>query len=138
MSERVQSSLYDELRALDEAHVVHSYARQPVAFVRGEGATLYDVDGEAYLDFVAGIAVCNAGHCHPRVVEAIREQAGEYIRKLRADCQQHDRKGADDTDACGNDCHLMRASSRKDIAEREPLRQQQLMAQQPGWRSWRE
>ncbi len=65
----------EELRALDAAHVMRTYARQPAAFVRGEGATLYDADGEAYLDFLAGISVCNAGHCHPRVVEAVRDQA---------------------------------------------------------------
>ncbi len=43
---------------------------------RGEGAMLYDLDGRAYLDFTCGIGVTNTGHCHPRVVEAIREQAG--------------------------------------------------------------
>jgi len=47
--------------------------------VRGEGAYLYDEDGNAYLDFTAGIGVTNTGHCHPRVVEAIRQQAGELI-----------------------------------------------------------
>ena len=79
MSERIASRLPEELAALDAAHVMATYARQPVAFVRGEGATLYDADGEAYLDFLAGISVCNAGHCHPRVVEAIREQAGRLL-----------------------------------------------------------
>jgi len=69
----------DELRALDEAHVMRTYPRQPIAFVRGEGATLYDADGEAYLDFLAGISVCNAGHCHPHVTEAIREQAERLV-----------------------------------------------------------
>ena len=52
-----------------------NYARFPVEFVRGEGVTLWDADGHAYLDFLAGISVCNAGHCHPRVVAAITEQA---------------------------------------------------------------
>src|SRR5690606_27278170 len=46
---------------------------------RGEGAYLYDVQGRRYLDFTCGIAVTNTGHCHPRVVEAIREQAGKII-----------------------------------------------------------
>jgi acetylornithine/N-succinyldiaminopimelate aminotransferase len=71
--------LFDRLSALDAAHVMNTYARQPIAFERGEGATLYDTDDEAYLDFLAGISVCNAGHCHPRVVEAIREQAGRLL-----------------------------------------------------------
>ena len=44
--------------------------------VRGEGATLYDENGNAYLDFTTGIGVTNTGHCHPHVVEAIRRQAG--------------------------------------------------------------
>jgi 4-aminobutyrate aminotransferase len=43
---------------------------------RGEGAWLYAVDGRSYLDFTCGIGVTNTGHCHPRVVAAIREQAG--------------------------------------------------------------
>ena len=47
--------------------------------VRGEGAYLYDERGNAYLDFTSGIGVTNTGHCHPRVVEAIREQAGNLI-----------------------------------------------------------
>jgi predicted acetylornithine/succinylornithine family transaminase len=79
MGERVASNLSEELRTLDAAHVMSTYARQPAAFVRGEGATLYDADGEPYLDFLAGISVCNAGHCHPRVVEALREQAGRLL-----------------------------------------------------------
>src|SRR5215211_9280718 len=43
---------------------------------RGEGACLYTADGRSYLDFTCGIGVTNTGHCHPRVVAAIREQAG--------------------------------------------------------------
>jgi acetylornithine/N-succinyldiaminopimelate aminotransferase len=58
---------------------MHNYARFPVEFVRGEGATLWDGEGNAYLDFLAGISVCNAGHCHPAVVAAIREQAGSLM-----------------------------------------------------------
>jgi predicted acetylornithine/succinylornithine family transaminase len=53
-----------------------TYARQPVEFVRGEGTRLWDADGNEYLDFVSGISVTQLGHCHPRVVEAVREQAG--------------------------------------------------------------
>ena len=52
-----------------------TYARAPVEFVRGEGARLWDADGREYLDFFAGLSVHNAGHCHPRIVAAIREQA---------------------------------------------------------------
>jgi predicted acetylornithine/succinylornithine family transaminase len=58
---------------------MHNYARFPVEFVRGEGATLWDAEGNAYLDFLAGIGVCGTGHCHPAVVAAIRAQAGALM-----------------------------------------------------------
>ena len=53
---------------------MNNYARFPVEFVRGEGARLWDSDGDEYLDFLAGISVCNAGHCHPHVVAAVEAQ----------------------------------------------------------------
>ncbi len=55
-----------------------TYARAPVEFVRGEGARLWDSEGKEYLDFFAGLSVHNAGHCHPRIVAAIREQAETF------------------------------------------------------------
>ena len=66
---------YDELVALDASAVMGTYARLPVAFVRGEGSRLYDTEGREYLDFVTGLAVCSLGHAHPEVAEAISEQA---------------------------------------------------------------
>jgi len=68
-----------ELQALEDSSVIHSYARQSVEFVRGEGARLWDVDGNEYLDFLCGISVTNIGHCHPRVVAAVREQTGRLM-----------------------------------------------------------
>ena len=59
--------------------LVDNYARYDVEFATGAGCTLTDSDGHAYLDMVAGIAVCNTGHCHPHVVAAIREQAGRLM-----------------------------------------------------------
>jgi predicted acetylornithine/succinylornithine family transaminase len=59
--------------------LANTYARYPVEFVSGEGAWLTDVKGERYLDFLAGIAVNNLGHSHPRLVAAVREQAGRLI-----------------------------------------------------------
>ena len=56
-----------------------TYARLPVEFVRGEGARLWDAEGNEYLDFLCGISVTNLGHCHPRVVAAVREQAGRLM-----------------------------------------------------------
>ncbi len=68
-----------ELQELERASVIGSYARLPVEFVRGEGARLWDVEGNEYLDFLCGISVTSLGHCHPRVVEAVREQVGRLM-----------------------------------------------------------
>ena len=68
-----------DLQALERENVIGSYARYPVEFVRGEGARLWDADGNEYLDFLCGISVTNVGHCHPRVVEAVREQVGRLM-----------------------------------------------------------
>jgi acetylornithine/N-succinyldiaminopimelate aminotransferase len=68
-----------ELQALERDHVVPAYARQPVAFVRGDGARLWDADGAEYLDFQTGLAVTSLGHSHPAVVAAIREQAAQLV-----------------------------------------------------------
>ncbi|HLV81682.1 MAG TPA: acetylornithine transaminase [Chthonomonadaceae bacterium] len=64
-----------QVMEMDYAYVMGTYARQPVVFVRGEGARLWDAEGREYLDFLSGIAVAGIGHCHPRVVRAITEQA---------------------------------------------------------------
>jgi predicted acetylornithine/succinylornithine family transaminase len=64
------------LQELEAAHAVPTYLRNPVEFVRGEGCRLWDADGNEYLDFLAGISVLNVGHCHPRIVETVREQVG--------------------------------------------------------------
>jgi predicted acetylornithine/succinylornithine family transaminase len=68
-----------ELQELERAYAIPTYARNPVEFVRGSGCRLWDADGNEYLDFLAGISVLNVGHCHPRVVEAVREQAGRLM-----------------------------------------------------------
>jgi acetylornithine/N-succinyldiaminopimelate aminotransferase len=65
-----------DLQELEREFVIPTYARNPVQFVRGAGCTLWDSDGIEYLDFLAGISVLNVGHCHPRVVQAVRAQAG--------------------------------------------------------------
>lgn len=58
---------------------MQTYARWPVEFVSGKGSTLYDADGKAYLDLVAGIAVASLGHAHPVLVEAVSAQAARLI-----------------------------------------------------------
>jgi acetylornithine/N-succinyldiaminopimelate aminotransferase len=67
------------LQELERGSVMATYARQPVEFVRGEGARLWDAEGEVYLDFLCGISVTNLGHCPPAVVEAVREQVGRLM-----------------------------------------------------------
>jgi acetylornithine/N-succinyldiaminopimelate aminotransferase len=61
------------------SHVMNTYARQPVAFVRGEGVWLWDESGKRYLDALAGIAVSTLGHAHPVLTRAIAEQAAKII-----------------------------------------------------------
>ncbi len=65
--------------ALEEKYYQHTFSRLPVTFDHGQGVRLYATDGRVFLDLVAGIAVNVLGHCHPAVVEAIREQAGQLI-----------------------------------------------------------
>jgi acetylornithine/N-succinyldiaminopimelate aminotransferase len=67
------------LQELEARYVMPTYKRAPVEFVRGEGARLWDADGKQYLDFVTGISVSSVGHCHPAVVEAVREQAERLL-----------------------------------------------------------
>jgi acetylornithine/N-succinyldiaminopimelate aminotransferase len=69
----------EDLQALEQRYVMPTYKRAPVEFVRGDGARLWDADGKEYLDFLTGISVCSVGHCHPAVVEAVREQAGRLL-----------------------------------------------------------
>jgi predicted acetylornithine/succinylornithine family transaminase len=69
----------EALRELEREALMGTYARQPVEFVRGEGTRLWDADGNEYLDFLSGISVTQLGHCHPDVVEAVREQAGRLM-----------------------------------------------------------
>src|SRR5439155_2614043 len=63
-----------------------SYTRvYPLAVERGYGAVIEDVDGNRFLDFTAGIAVCSAGHCHPRVIAAIQQQAAKLLHMSGTD-----------------------------------------------------
>ena len=59
--------------------LMSTYKRLPVTFTRGEGAQLWDADGKVYLDALSGIAVCNLGHAHPAVTEAVCSQAGQLV-----------------------------------------------------------
>ncbi len=63
---------------MDE-HVLHTYARAEEVFVAGHGAELVDASGKKYLDFLGGIAVSALGHAHPKLTEALRDQAGKIL-----------------------------------------------------------
>ena len=81
--------------ALEDAVTLPTYAKPPVALVRGEGTRVWDHEGNEYLDFYGGHCVALLGHCPPRVVEAVREQAGRLLfysnavySPVRADASQ--------------------------------------------------
>ena len=59
--------------------IAATYKRFPVVMERGQGCTLWDTQGRRYTDFVAGIAVCNLGHAHPRIADAVARQAGRLV-----------------------------------------------------------
>ena len=65
----------DDVQALESRHVLQTYRRAPVTFVRGEGVRLYDADGREYLDLLSGIGVASLGHAHPALARAIADQA---------------------------------------------------------------
>jgi predicted acetylornithine/succinylornithine family transaminase len=67
------------LREIEHDCVIPSYTRFPVEFVRGEGPYLWDAEGNEHLDFLCGVSVTNVGHCHPQVVEAVREQVARLV-----------------------------------------------------------
>jgi len=66
--------------AIDNRYYAQTVRRQPVVLVRGQGTRVWDADGKEYLDFVAGWAVDNLGHCHPAVTQAIVEQAATLLQ----------------------------------------------------------
>lgn len=68
----------DSIQKTDK-FIFQTYLRQGKAFVRGEGCSLWDEDGKKYTDFLAGIAVCSLGHCHPKITDAIARQAATLV-----------------------------------------------------------
>lgn len=70
----------DRVKALEAEHVLQTYKRAPVVFVRGEGTRLFDAAGRSYLDFVSGIGVVVLGHAHPRLAAVIASQAETLIQ----------------------------------------------------------
>jgi len=73
------SDQLENLIQTDDQCCIHNYGRLPIAFSRGEGARLWDIDGKEYLDFLGGIAVVLLGHSHPKITEAVSRQAQTLI-----------------------------------------------------------
>src|SRR5690349_25162199 len=69
------ATVMEDIQALEARHVLQTYRRQPITFVRGEGVRLYDVEGREYLDLLSGIGVASLGHAHPGLAAAIADQA---------------------------------------------------------------
>lgn len=63
----------------EKRYIASCYARQPIALIKGQGAVVWDSEGKEYIDCFSGLAVLNTGHCHPRVVEAIKQQASKIM-----------------------------------------------------------
>jgi acetylornithine/N-succinyldiaminopimelate aminotransferase len=80
MTNMTTTTTAESVQALEARHVLQTYRRQPVVFVRGEGARLFDDAGRAYLDFVSGIGVVVLGHGHPGLAAAIADQAKTLIQ----------------------------------------------------------
>jgi len=69
----------EDIKTVCKNNICSTYARLPVQFVRGEGCRLWDETGKEYLDFLAGIAVCNLGHSHPEIARVLCEQAKKLV-----------------------------------------------------------
>jgi acetylornithine aminotransferase len=69
----------EQIMQTADAVIAATYKRFPIVLERGEGCTVWDTHGRRYTDFVSGIAVCNLGHAHPRIADAVARQAGKLV-----------------------------------------------------------
>ena len=79
MPETRMSDTLKRLQTRDANAICSTYGRYPLAIARGRGSRLYDVDGNEYIDLLAGLAVTNLGHCHPAVSQAVCDQVQELV-----------------------------------------------------------
>lgn len=70
--------------AIEEQHGAHNYHPLPVVLSKGSGATVWDVEGKSYFDFLSGYSAVNQGHCHPHIIRALTEQAQQLTLTSRA------------------------------------------------------
>ena len=73
-----------ELIALEEKYGAHNYHPLPVVLEKGEGVFVWDVEGKRYYDFLSAYSAVNQGHCHPKIVKAMVEQAQRITLTSRA------------------------------------------------------
>ncbi|OIO64835.1 hypothetical protein AUJ68_04755 [Candidatus Woesearchaeota archaeon CG1_02_57_44] len=78
-NEQKPSSATQDIMSMEDEHQLYTYSKYPIAIEKGEGAFVYDIDSNRYLDFYGGHAVALTGHCHPKVVHAIQNQAATLI-----------------------------------------------------------
>src|SRR6185503_8791089 len=69
------ATVMDDVQALEARHILQTYRRQPITFVRGEGVRLFDTEAREYLDLLSGIGVASLGHAHPGLARAIADQS---------------------------------------------------------------
>ncbi|MDY6855521.1 MAG: aspartate aminotransferase family protein [Thermodesulfobacteriota bacterium] len=69
----------ERIMNISDTYIASTYSRLPIVITKGKGCKVWDSDGREYIDFVSGLAVCNLGHCHPKIVEAIKEQSNRLI-----------------------------------------------------------
>jgi predicted acetylornithine/succinylornithine family transaminase len=79
VDEMVEEMTNETIKTLADKYMFQTYARFPIALVKGKGCRVWDADGKEYLDFVAGIAVCSLGHSSPIVAEALKNQSEELV-----------------------------------------------------------
>ncbi len=88
----------ERFMALEEQYGAHNYHPLPVVLTRGKGVHLWDVEGKRYLDFLSAYSAVNQGHCHPRIIKALTDQAQQLTLTSRAFF--NDRLGAAEQQLC--------------------------------------
>ncbi|KAJ2139293.1 hypothetical protein J3F82_005809, partial [Coemansia sp. RSA 637] len=76
MSQFVAATTQEAI-ALEDAHGAHNYHPLPVVIARGSGVHVWDPEGKRYYDFLSAYSAVNQGHCHPRIIEALTQQASQ-------------------------------------------------------------
>ena len=75
MSSQDVSLSSKDLMGLEDKYGAHNYHPLPVALCRGQGSLVWDVEGRSYYDFLSAYSAVNQGHCHPRIIKALNDQA---------------------------------------------------------------